>query len=161
VRDLLRRNVFILIVAVSPAVADRVFRGIQSIIKKIGHITILVKDQDDALRFYTEKLGFKKRQDTMFGEDMRWVTVSPRDQPDLEITFVKAVTKEKLKALGKQAGDHVFLTIGTDNCQEDYETMKAKGVKFHGAPEKQPYGTEVVFEDLYGNLFDLVQPASS
>jgi catechol 2,3-dioxygenase-like lactoylglutathione lyase family enzyme len=74
-------------------------------IKKIGHITILVKDQDDALRFYTEKLGFNKRQDTTFGEDMCWVTVSPRDQPDLEITFVKAVTKEKLKALGKQAGE--------------------------------------------------------
>jgi predicted enzyme related to lactoylglutathione lyase len=119
-----------------------------------------VKDQDDALRFYMEKLGFKKRQDTTLGENMRWVTVSPRDQPDLEITFVKADTKEKLKVLGKQAGDHVFLTIGTDNCQKDYEAMKAKGVKFHGTPEKQSYGTEVVFEDLYGNLLDLVQPSN-
>jgi len=126
-------------------------------IKKIGHITILVKDQDEALRFYTEKLGFKKRQDIMFGVGIRWVTVSAVDQPDLEITFVKTVTEEKLKALGKQAGDHVLLTIETDNCEKDYAAMKSKGVRFHGTPERQPYGTEVVFEDLYGNLFDLIQ----
>lgn len=126
-------------------------------IKKIGHITILVKDQDEAMRFYTEKLGFKKCQDMMFGEDMRWVTAAPKNQPDLEITFVKADSKEKLKSLGKQAGDHVFLTLETDNCLRDYESMKAKGVKFAGTPTKQPYGMEVVFEDLYGNLFDLVQ----
>ena len=131
----------------------------QGTIKKIGHITILVRDQDDALKFYTEKLGFKKRQDTMFGDRMRWVTVSPSGQPDLEITFVSADSKEKQKALGKQAGDLVLLTVETDDCQKDYEAMKAKGVKFHGTPEKQPYGTEVVFEDLYGNLLDLVQPS--
>jgi hypothetical protein len=71
--------------------------------------------------------------------------------------LVKADTKEKLKALGKQAGDHVLLTVETDNYQKDYEAMKAKGVKFRGTPEKQPYGTEVVFEDLYGDLFDLIQ----
>jgi catechol 2,3-dioxygenase-like lactoylglutathione lyase family enzyme len=126
-------------------------------IKKIGHITILVKDQDQAAKFYTEKLGFERRQDTVFGEGMRWITVSPRDQPELEITFVKADTEEKQKALGKQAGDHVFLTVETENCQEDYEKMRARGVKFLGKPNKQPYGTEVVFQDLYGNLFDLVQ----
>jgi len=128
-------------------------------IKKIGRITILVNDQDDALKFYTEKLGFKKCQDTLFGEDMRWVTVAPKNQPDLEITFVKADSREKLKSLGKQAGDHVFLTLETDNCRRDYESMKAKGVKFMGKPQPQPYGTGVVFEDLYGNLLDLIQPS--
>ena len=126
-------------------------------IEKIGHITILVKDQDEALRFYSEKLGFKKCQDTMFGEGMRWVTVAPKNQPDLEITFVKADSREKLKSLGKQAGDHVFLTLETDNCRRDYEAMKARGVKFIGEPANQSYRTEVVFEDLYGNLFDLIQ----
>jgi catechol 2,3-dioxygenase-like lactoylglutathione lyase family enzyme len=126
-------------------------------IMKIGHITILVKDQDEAMRFYTEKLGFRKCQDTSFGEDMRWVTVTPKNQPGLELTFVKANTREKLKALGKQAGDHVFLTVETGDCQKDYQVMKAKGVKFMGEPEKQSYGTEVVFQDLYGNLIDLVQ----
>jgi len=126
-------------------------------IRKIGHITVLVKDQDEAIKFYTDELGFEKRQDTMFGEKVRWITVGPKNQPDLEITFIKADSKEKQKSLGKQAGDHVFLTLDTDNCQRDYETMKAKGVKFAGKPMKQPYGTEVVFEDLYGNLFDLIQ----
>ena len=133
--------------------------GYESMIKKIGHITILVKDQDKAMKFYTEKLGFKKCQDTMFGEGMRWVTVAPSNQPELEITFVKSDTAEKLEALGKQAGDHVLLTLETDNIGKDYEMMKAKGVKFMGEPEHQPYGTEVVFEDLNGNLFDLIQPA--
>ena len=90
---------------------------------------------------------------------MRWVTVSPKDQPDLELTFVLADTEEKLKALGKQAGDHVFMTLQTDDCERDYRIMKAKGVKFYGEPTKQMWGTEVVFEDLYGNLYDLIQRA--
>ena len=126
-------------------------------IEKIRHITILVKDQDAALKFYAEVLGFKKCQDTTFGEGMRWVTVAPKNQPDLELTFVKADSEQKLKSLGKQAGDHVLLTLETNNCNRDYEAMKAKGVKFMGKPAKQPYGTEVVLEDLYGNLFDLIQ----
>ena len=124
---------------------------------RIGHVTLLVKDFDEAARFYVEKLGFEKRQDTKFWGDMRWVTVSPKDQPDLELTFVLADTEEKLKALGKQAGDHVFMTLDTDDCKRDYESMKAKGVKFYGEPTEQAWGIEVVFEDLYGNLYDLVQ----
>ena len=124
---------------------------------KIDHITILVKDQDEAAKFYVEKLGFKKQQDTSFFGGMRWVTVSPRDQPDLELTLVKADTKDKLKAVGKQAGGHVFLTLETDNCKRDYNKMKAKGVKFYGEPTEQPYGVEVVFEDICGNLIDLIQ----
>jgi len=124
---------------------------------KIGHVTLLVKDFDEALSFYVKKLGFLKRQDTKFWGDNRWVTVSPREQPDLELTFVLADTEEKQQALGKQAGDHVFMTLDTDDCKRDYEAMKAKGVKFFGEPTEQAWGVEVVFEDLYGNLFDLVQ----
>ncbi len=124
---------------------------------KIGHVTLLVKDFDDALRFYVEKLGFVKRQDAKFWGNNRWVTVSPRDQPDLELTFVLADTKEKRKALGKQAGDHVFMTLETDDCKRDYEAMKAEGVTFYGEPTEQAWGVEVVFEDLYGNPYDLVQ----
>jgi len=123
---------------------------------KIGHITLLVKDFDEALNFYVEKLGFEKRQDAKFVGGMRWVTVSPKGQ-DLELTFVLTDTEEKQKALGKQAGDHVFMTLQTDDCKRDYEAMKAKGVKFYGEPTKQMYGTDVVFEDLYGNLIDLIQ----
>jgi len=124
---------------------------------KIGHITLLVKDQDEALKFYTEKLGFQKRQDTILWGKMRWVTVSPKDQTDFELTLVSADTEEKRRAVGKQAGDHVFLTLETDNCRASFKTMKAKGVKFYDQPQQQPWGVEVVFEDLYGNLFDLVQ----
>jgi len=126
---------------------------------KIGHITLLVKDFDETLNFYVNKVGFQKRRDDKFGESIRWVTVSAKDQPDLELTLVLADTEDKLKALGEQAGDHVFLTLLTDDCKRDYEAMKEKGVKFYGEPTEQMYGIDVVFEDLYGNLIDLVQPS--
>jgi catechol 2,3-dioxygenase-like lactoylglutathione lyase family enzyme len=124
---------------------------------KIGHITLLVKDFDEALSFYVEKLGFVKSQDTKFWDDNRWVTVSPKNQTKPELTFVLADTEEKKVAVGKQAGDHVFMTVETDDCRRDYLIMKEKGVKFYGEPTDQMWGVEVVFEDLYGNLYDLVQ----
>ena len=124
---------------------------------KIGHITLLVKDQDEALKFYIEKLGFQKRQDIEIAPKVRWVTVSPKEQTDLELTFVAADSEEKRRAMGKQAGDHVFLTLESDDCRKKYKALKAKGVKFYGKPEVQAWGVDVVFEDLYGNLLDLVQ----
>lgn len=126
-------------------------------LNKIGYITLLVKDQDKALKFYIEKLGFQKHQDLVIAEKMRWVTVSPKGQTDLELTFVVANSDEKRKAVGKQAGDHVFLTLETDDCRKEYKALKAKGVKFYGKPEVQSWGVDVVLEDLYGNLYDLVQ----
>jgi catechol 2,3-dioxygenase-like lactoylglutathione lyase family enzyme len=124
---------------------------------KIGHITLLVKDQDEALRFYTQKLGFQKRQDIVIAKKMRWVTVSPKGQEDLELTFVVADSEDKRKVVGKQAGDHVFLTLESDDCRKEYKALKAKGVKFYGKPEVQSWGVDVILEDLYGNLLDLVQ----
>jgi catechol 2,3-dioxygenase-like lactoylglutathione lyase family enzyme len=124
---------------------------------RIGHVTLLVKDYDEAIEFYVGKLGFEKRQDAVFWENNRWVTVSPKDQPDFELTFVLADTETKQKALGKQAGDHVFMTLQTDDCKRDYQALKSKGVKFFDEPTEQAWGIEVVFEDLYGNLFDLVE----
>jgi predicted enzyme related to lactoylglutathione lyase len=125
-------------------------------LNKIGHITLLVKDVDEALNFYVEKIGFQKRQDLMLGL-MRWVTVSPKGQPDLELTFVLSDSEEKRRSVGKQAGDHVFLTLETDDCRKEYKALKNKGEKFYGKPEVQPWGIDVVFEDIYGNLLDLVQ----
>lgn len=90
---------------------------------------------------------------------MRWVTVSPRGQSDLELTFMKAETEEYLRNVGKQAAGHVLLTLETDNCKRDFEDMKVKGMKFHGEPTRQLYGFEVVLEDLYGNQSDLVERA--
>jgi catechol 2,3-dioxygenase-like lactoylglutathione lyase family enzyme len=107
---------------------------------KIGHVTLLISDYDKALDFYVNKLGFTKRQDTKFWGDQRWVTVSPRDQSDLELTFVLADTEEKRAALGKQAGDHVMFTLETDDCKRDYSTLKAKGIKFFGEPAEQAWG---------------------
>lgn len=124
---------------------------------KIAHITILIKDFDAALNFYVEKLGFVKRQDTKFWGNNRWVTVSPKDQQKPEMTFVLADAEEKKATIGKQAGDHVFMTLQTDDCKRDYQAMKERGVKFYGEPTEQTWGIEVVFEDLYGNLYDLVQ----
>jgi hypothetical protein len=88
---------------------------------------------------------------------MRWVTVSPKGQTDLELTFVLADSEAKRVAMGKQAGDHVLLTLETDDCRKEYKALKAKGVKFYGKPEVQAWGVDVVLEDLYGNLLDLVQ----
>lgn len=95
--------------------------------------------------------------DTKFWGDQRWVTVSAKDQPKIELTFVLADTDEKKAALGKQAGDHVLFTLQTDDCKRDYAAIKANGVKFYDEPVEQQWGIDVVFEDLYGNLWDLVQ----
>lgn len=127
--------------------------------KKFGHLTILVNDYDEALDFYTQKLGFVKKSDNQFGGGNRWLTVAPPDQTDIEIIFVKADTPEKHELVGKQASDHVFLTLQTDDCWKDFKEMKEKGVHFFGEPTEQFYGTEVVFKDLYGNRFDLIQVA--
>lgn len=127
--------------------------------RKFGFVTILVKNYDEALEFYTNKLGFIKKSDQSFGNGLRWLTVAPSDQSDIEIVFVEADTPEKRERIGSQVADHVFLTLETDDCYRDYKQMEEKGVHFHGEPVEQFYGTEVVFRDLYGNRFDLIQVA--
>lgn len=123
---------------------------------QFGHITILVKDYDEALSFYTKKLGFTKLSDNTFGPGIRWITVAPNQESQTAIVFVKADTPEKIVAIGKQAPNHVLLTLHTNNIDQDFKELKTNGVKFHGRPKEVPWGKEVVFEDLYGNLFDLV-----
>jgi catechol 2,3-dioxygenase-like lactoylglutathione lyase family enzyme len=125
--------------------------------KKIGFVTILVKDYDEAIKFYKEKLGFVLLADNSFGNGMRWVNVAPSSNNETSIVLVEADTIEKMERLGSQAANHVFLVIHTDDCRSDYEEMKARGVHFFGEPGDVPWGVEVVFEDLYGNRFDLVQ----
>jgi catechol 2,3-dioxygenase-like lactoylglutathione lyase family enzyme len=125
---------------------------------KIGHITILVDNIDDALDFYINKLGFIKRLDTIIWIGLRYVTVSPKDQTDVQLALVLADTEKKEQAVGGQTGDHIVMAIETDDFQRDYNALKAKGVNFLMHPEEQTWGTEAVFEDLYGNLYDLIQP---
>ena len=124
---------------------------------RFGHITILVHDYDEAIQFYTGTLGMQTVADNVFGENQRWVELAFQNQTGIKIVFQKALTEREKQAVGNQAGDHVLLTIETPDCRKEYERLKNKNVKFHGEPESVPWGIEVVFEDLYGNRFDLVQ----
>jgi catechol 2,3-dioxygenase-like lactoylglutathione lyase family enzyme len=127
--------------------------------KIVRHITLIVRDQEEALKFYTEKLGFVKNVDArVWFNSIRWVTVSLKDQPDVEISLVLADNEEKENVIGKQAGDNIFLSIRTDNFDQDYNELKSKGVNFITHPEEREWGIDAVFEDLYGNLIDLIQP---
>jgi catechol 2,3-dioxygenase-like lactoylglutathione lyase family enzyme len=127
--------------------------------KIVRHITLLVRDQDEALKFYTEKLGFIKNVDArVWFDSLRWVTISLKDQPDVEISLVLVDNEKKENSIGKQAGDNIFLSIRTDNFDQDYNELKSKGVNFITHPEEREWGIDAVFEDLYGNLIDLIQP---
>lgn len=125
--------------------------------RKIGHVTILVNDYDEAIDYYTNTLGFAVLTDNTFGEGMRWVTVAPSKNHETAIVFVEADTEEKKERVGSQAAGHVFLVIETADFIRDYSSMKEKGVTFLSEPKEMPWGLEVVFEDLYGNRFDLLQ----
>lgn len=125
---------------------------------KLSIVTILVRDQDEALQFYTEKLGLEKKDDIPFGDD-RWLTVAAPQQKDLEIFLGKA------DSFGMNLMDHVgqapSWAFNTDNCRETYETLKARGVKFISEPEQKPWGIQAVFEDLYGNKFSIVEETTT
>jgi catechol 2,3-dioxygenase-like lactoylglutathione lyase family enzyme len=123
---------------------------------KLGHVTILVKEYDEAIQFY-KNLGMEVLADNAFGEDSRWVSMAFQNQVDFKIVFQKAKTEKEKHAVGSQAGDHVLFTVETKDCRKEYERLKRNGVHFLGEPETVPWGIEVMFEDLYGNLFDLVQ----
>ena len=126
-------------------------------VTEIGHITILVRDQDEALRFYAETLGMEKRSDMAIGNGFRWLTVAPKGQKQ-EIVFVLAASPEKLARVGTQAADHVFLVLHTDNCRKEAARLQGLGVKFLSQPTEQMWGVEAVFQDLYGNVMDLLEP---
>ncbi|WP_439025896.1 VOC family protein [Haloarchaeobius sp. DT45] len=125
----------------------------------VSHTTVLVHDQQEALEFYTEVLGFETRDDQEVPGMGRWLTVGVPGKTFPQLTLVEADTDEKREAVGSQAGDHVLFVVNTDDCRATDEALGERGVEFHGEPEEQPWGTEVVFEDLYENLFDLLEPA--
>jgi catechol 2,3-dioxygenase-like lactoylglutathione lyase family enzyme len=125
---------------------------------RITHFTVLVEDIDAAVNFYVEKLGFEKRADTIIWVGTRWVTVSPKGQPEIELSFAHADEDCNLLVVGKQSPNIPLMFLETDDLQRDYNVLKAKGVHFRTYPTEQAWGTEAVFEDLYGNLINLVQP---
>ncbi len=126
-------------------------------ITKLSHVTIWVKNQDEAKKFYVETLGFKVvMDDSTMMPGYRWLTVAPQQQSELEIVLGPATGPEEIAQIGKQG----TWVLASDDIQEDYRRLKARGVKIHYEPRENPYGTDFVFEDLYGNTYDLVQAPS-
>ena len=124
----------------------------------IIHIARVVEDYDEAIEFYTGKLNFELIEDTYQPEqDKRWVVVSPPGSNGVTLLLARASDAEQEAFIGRQSGGRVFLFLNTDDFWRDYEAMKSKGINFIRDPKKQPYGTVAVFEDLYGNLWDLLQ----
>lgn len=124
----------------------------------IAHIAIVVADYDDAIAFYTKKLGFELIEDTVLTETKRWVLVAPRGSRESRLLLAKAANEEQKKSIGNQSGGRVFLFLYTDNFRRDYRAMLEKGVEFVREPSFESYGTVAVFKDLYGNLWDLLEP---
>ena len=121
-------------------------------------VTLVVRDYDDAIRFYTEKLGFTIVEDTYQPEqDKRWVVIAPPGPQESGLLLGRASTPEQARAVGQQTGGRVFLFLGTDDFARDYDRMISAGVVFVRPPKVESYGTVAVFEDLYGNLWDLVE----
>ncbi len=122
------------------------------------HIALVVRDYDEAITFYTEKLHFTLIEDTYQPEqDKRWVVVAPPNSTGTTLLLAKASTPEQESVIGNQAGGRVFLFLNTEDFWRDYNEMVSQGIKFVREPKQQPYGTVAVFEDLYGNLWDLLQ----
>lgn len=126
--------------------------------QKISLFTITVRDYDEAIAFYTRKLGFDVIEDTELGGGKRWVRVRPRGATGTGILLARASTDEQNASVGKQAGDRVFVFLETDDFERDFQTFTTRGVKFIRPPEFTPAGRVAVFEDLYGNRFDLIEP---
>lgn len=127
-------------------------------IQSIVHIALVVKDYDEAIEFYTKKLHFKLIEDTYQEEqDKRWVIVSPPGSTGTTILLAKASKPVQEPFIGNQAGGRVFLFLGTDDFERDFQEMKEIGIEFVREPKVQDYGKVAVFKDLYGNLWDLVQ----
>jgi catechol 2,3-dioxygenase-like lactoylglutathione lyase family enzyme len=123
--------------------------------RQVKIVSVLVKDYDASLEFYTQKLGFEVVEDAAFG-DRRWITLSlPGNHCALALELAKS--PEDLALVGKQAGSFPFLALDTADCAGDYQALKARGVTFHGEPKTGPWGTGVLLEDLYGNKVFLSQ----
>lgn len=126
--------------------------------QRIGHITLVVEDYDAAIDFYTSRLNFILLEDTRIDEHKRWVVIAPPGAKECSILLAKAATDKQSSSVGNQTGGRVFLFLFTDDFWRDYNEMKTKDIHFVRPPQEFDYGTVAVFEDLYGNLWDLLQP---
>ena len=126
--------------------------------RHIAAISLLVRDYDEAIAYYTHKLGFVLLEDTPLGGGKRWVRIAPRGAAETSLLLARAANERQLAQVGDQMGGRVGYFLHTDDFRRDHAAMSAQGVKFVEAPRHEPYGTVVVFEDLYGNRWDMIEP---
>ena len=126
--------------------------------QRIAHISLVVKDYDEAIQFYIEKLNFQLLEDTRIDDHKRWVVVAPPGAKECCLLLAKAANDQQLKSVGNQTEGRVFLFLFTDDFQRDYIRMLEQGISFVRPPNEEPYGKVAVFEDLYGNMRDLLEP---
>ena len=125
--------------------------------QNLVHIAIVVRAYDEAIDYYTRVLGFELVEDEPRGPGKRWVRVAPRGDHGASLLLAKAANEEQTSRIGNQTGGRVFLFMHTDDFQRDYAAYSARGVKFIEQPRYEEYGTVVVFEDIYGNKWDLIE----
>ena len=124
--------------------------------QKISSVTFLVRDYDEAIAFFTQTLHFTLVEDTPLADGKRWVIVAPPHSQETSLLLAKASTPDQERHIGNQTGGRVFLFLRTDDFWRDYHDLKTRGVRFQQEPRHEPYGHVVVFEDLYGNKWDLL-----
>jgi len=126
--------------------------------QRIALVAIVVADYDEAIAWYTQKLGFTLVEDTLLAPGKRWVVVKPRGEGGTALLLAKAANEPQKQAIGRQTGGRVFLFLHTDDFQRDHTAYKRRGVAFVEGPRQEPYGTVAVFTDLCGNRWDLIEP---
>jgi catechol 2,3-dioxygenase-like lactoylglutathione lyase family enzyme len=129
--------------------------------QRIGLVTLVVRDYDEAIAYFREKLGFALVQDTPIDAGKRWVVVAPQGAGGSGLLLAKAADERQRRAVGAQAGGRVFLFLYTDDFERDHAAFKERGVVFVDGPRLEPYGTIAVLTDLYGNRWDLIEPNGS
>src|SRR5688500_14934261 len=126
--------------------------------QRLTRLALVVDDYDKAIAFFTQKLNFTLVEDTPMSESERWVVVAPPGNGECSVLLAKATTEEQRSRIGNQTGGRVFLFLHTDDFWRDYNNLKDKGITIFREPSEEVYGTVAVFADLYGNLWDLIQP---
>jgi len=125
--------------------------------QSLGYVALLVREYDEAVAYFTQVLGFSVVEDTPLGNGKRWVLVRPANSQGTSLLLAQAAAPEQERRIGNQTGGRVFLFLHTDDFWRDYHEMRARGVKFNEQPREETYGTVAVFEDLYGNKWDLLE----
>jgi catechol 2,3-dioxygenase-like lactoylglutathione lyase family enzyme len=132
--------------------------GAVGISRQLATVAVLVRDYDEAIAWYTEKLGFLLQEDVDLTGGKRWVTIAPGTLGGARLLLAEAADEDQRSRIGNQTGGRVFLFLETNDFRSDHASMLSKGVEFREKPRGEPYGTVAVFVDLYGNLWDLIEP---